>query len=92
MDADRCVMCGEIIPEGRQVCPNCEARIMEHPLDEMREAYAEEKQISKKPKQYTDSFKITYYFCPVCEYVRVRSKQKRCETCGQLLDWEVEND
>ena len=21
---DRCVMCGEIIPEGRQVCPECE--------------------------------------------------------------------
>ncbi len=23
-NADRCVSCGEIIPEGRQVCPNCE--------------------------------------------------------------------
>ena len=22
---NRCVCCGEIIPEGRQVCPNCEA-------------------------------------------------------------------
>lgn len=22
--ADRCVFCGEIIPEGRMVCPNCE--------------------------------------------------------------------
>ncbi len=22
---DRCVMCGDIIPEGRQVCPICEA-------------------------------------------------------------------
>ena len=21
---DRCVMCGEIIPEGRQICPLCE--------------------------------------------------------------------
>ena len=25
-DADRCVCCGEIIPEGRQVCPDCEDR------------------------------------------------------------------
>lgn len=25
---DRCVMCGEIIPEGRQVCPVCEERIL----------------------------------------------------------------
>lgn len=24
VDADRCVMCGAIIPEGRQVCPECE--------------------------------------------------------------------
>lgn len=23
-DADRCACCGEIIPEGRQVCPQCE--------------------------------------------------------------------
>ena len=22
---ERCICCGEIIPEGRQVCPNCEA-------------------------------------------------------------------
>lgn len=24
--ADRCVCCGEIIPEGRMVCPNCESK------------------------------------------------------------------
>lgn len=23
-DVDRCVCCGEIVPEGRQVCPRCE--------------------------------------------------------------------
>lgn len=23
-NADRCVCCGEIVPEGRQVCPQCE--------------------------------------------------------------------
>lgn len=22
---DRCICCGDIIPEGRQVCPSCEA-------------------------------------------------------------------
>ena len=22
---NRCIVCGEIIPEGREVCPNCEA-------------------------------------------------------------------
>lgn len=24
MDANRCVCCGEIIPEGRMTCPQCE--------------------------------------------------------------------
>lgn len=27
---DRCVMCGKIIPEGRMVCPTCEANISKH--------------------------------------------------------------
>ena len=48
-----------------------------------------EKQIPKKPKQYTDTFKMTYYFCPICEYVRITGNQKRCDVCGQKLDWEV---
>lgn len=26
---ERCVMCGAVIPEGRQVCPLCETRILE---------------------------------------------------------------
>lgn len=25
---DRCVMCGDIIPEGRMVCPVCEERVL----------------------------------------------------------------
>ena len=24
MDAEKCAICDEVIPEGRQVCPNCE--------------------------------------------------------------------
>ena len=27
MDAEKCMYCREIIPEGRMVCPNCEYRI-----------------------------------------------------------------
>ncbi len=26
---DYCVVCGAWIPEGRQVCPNCEAEVLE---------------------------------------------------------------
>jgi uncharacterized protein (UPF0212 family) len=51
-----------------------------------------EKQIPKKPKQYTDIFKMTYYFCPICEYVRIIGNQKRCDVCGQKIDWEEENE
>ena len=28
-NVDRCVSCGEIIPEGRWVCPNCERKVKE---------------------------------------------------------------
>lgn len=27
MNNNRCIVCDEIIPEGRQVCPNCERKI-----------------------------------------------------------------
>ena len=29
-DTNRCVCCGEIIPEGRQVCPKCEREACQH--------------------------------------------------------------
>lgn len=32
MKNNKCIVCGTIIPEGRQVCPNCESR----PLHYMR--------------------------------------------------------
>ena len=34
MSEDRCTMCGEVIPEGRQVCPTCEHKVenAEHKL------------------------------------------------------------
>ena len=27
MDANRCVCCGEIVPEGTMVCPNCKKEL-----------------------------------------------------------------
>lgn len=35
--AERCVCCGEIIPEGRQVCPSCEQKTKRKPFDEWDE-------------------------------------------------------
>ena len=31
-DVNHCVCCGAIIPEGRQVCPNCERTLTDAPL------------------------------------------------------------
>lgn len=33
-NADRCICCGEIIPEGRQVCPRCEGAETAKPLSQ----------------------------------------------------------
>lgn len=33
MSEDRCVCCGEIVPEGRMVCPNCERLMTEKPFE-----------------------------------------------------------
>ena len=30
MDADRCVCCGEIVPEGRMICRRCEREEMKY--------------------------------------------------------------
>ena len=30
-DVDRCVCCGEIVPEGRMVCPQCEIKLQSKP-------------------------------------------------------------
>lgn len=30
MDAERCVCCGTIIPEGRMICPMCEQKEMKY--------------------------------------------------------------
>jgi predicted nucleic acid-binding Zn ribbon protein len=33
---NRCILCGEIVPEGLQVCPACEADILERPSDRIK--------------------------------------------------------
>lgn len=39
---DRCICCGEIIPEGRQVCPSCEEKANNQSLREIRGLFAYE--------------------------------------------------
>lgn len=35
MTGEKCVMCGEVIPEGRQVCPICESKILSAHSEEL---------------------------------------------------------
>ena len=38
MDAEKCIMCGAIIPDGTQVCPLCAAEAgMENEIEELRD-------------------------------------------------------
>jgi len=37
MGVERCVICGKIIPEGLQVCPECMAKNQESTAEELRD-------------------------------------------------------
>lgn len=72
MSEDRCIICGEIIPEGRQVCPNCEKDLVSlkliYPLETEGKkpmknlSHGEMVQIAEekknKPPRYIDANKL----------------------------------
>lgn len=35
-NADRCICCGEIVPEGRQICPQCERKRYIYTIPDVR--------------------------------------------------------
>ena len=41
IDAERCLVCGEIIPEGSQVCTTCRKKYNIKPPDDLEEAAQE---------------------------------------------------
>lgn len=48
-NVDRCICCGEIIPEGRQVCPNCEVKAAAKGLvEEARQFIIQARQVCEK--------------------------------------------
>ena len=48
MNENRCVICWEIIPEGRQVCPTCYASIMKDSESEQKKKEVKRKMINWK--------------------------------------------
>ena len=57
MSEDRCVCCGEIVPEGRMVCPNCEKQKPMHNLSHGEMAQIAEGR-KKQPPRYIDANKL----------------------------------
>ena len=42
---ERCVMCGQVIPEGRMVCRQCELRVAEKPAESVRQNKSPDKKL-----------------------------------------------
>lgn len=81
MNEERCVCCGAVIPEGRQVCPRCEEgskRNSDRPPVEP--IIAED--FDGPPGFY-------YEVCPGCRCGAVHGVSP-CPICGQRLIWEEE--
>ena len=80
-DAERCVICGEIIPEGVQTCPACNSKVMNRIPDRwlLRD-------VPKRPKVY--KMRLGYgYKCWQCGHGVTRHEHKYCPNCGQCQDW-----
>jgi len=50
---DRCIVCGEPVPEGRHVCPVCEERIMKNPPGENRVVSSEDQHVKRTSDKHS---------------------------------------
>lgn len=81
MDEERCVCCGEIIPEGSQVCPNCSAKAHMKLPDKWLQ-----RDMPMRPKVY--KMRLGYgYRCRQCGHSVSYAVNKYCSNCGQRQDW-----
>lgn len=80
MSEDRCVCCGEIVAEGRQVCQRCLAGERIKPDGWLM------RDVAMIPQR--KSMCIGYrYFCRECgEEVRFET-DRYCPSCGQRQNW-----
>ena len=65
MSEDRCVCCGEVIPEGRMVCPICLAKLKDAPTT-LRTMTPEERKKGKWYLRDTTRYGRLPYVCTVC--------------------------
>ena len=83
-DADRCICCGEIIPEGVQTCPNCNAKV--YPGRTQLPDRWLMRDVPKRPHVY--KMRIGYgYKCWQCGHGVSYGAHDYCPKCGQRQDW-----
>ena len=80
---DRCVCCGEIIPEGRQVCPACESKVRsDRLLADLK------KLLTFKARDEWDrlSFCLNAYGSNAAETRRARANWATCDNVLRMLE------
>lgn len=69
MMEDRCICCGEIIPEGMMACPNCLVASKKMQKEKGCE-YCKGRAYTKKPLTvttiYGKTIKLAFEYCPNC--------------------------
>ena len=63
MADNECVFCGDVIPEGRQVCPNCEARAGEVKYDSDEFFHRKKPTNADRIRAYSDDVIANKLFC-----------------------------
>lgn len=76
-DADRCVVCGEVIPEGRQVCPVCGRNVYRM----SRKGESDMVQIENRCVQCPDGSGCLGYSCP-----KRHEEVRYCDECGEEIE------
>ena len=91
--AEKCICCGAVIPEGRQICPLCEENMTLYRKGEVRlvsvkeheEAVEEIMRLRAKDDPQKPVERLIA-FCPVCDN-ELYNKQPYCDNCGKKIDW-----
>lgn len=92
--AEKCICCGAVIPEGRQVCPTCEEWMTLYRQGEVclvtekeRKEVSEELLRLRTKDDPQKPVERLIAFCPVCDN-ELYNKQPYCDNCGKKIDWQ----
>lgn len=69
-DVDRCIVCGAYVPEGCQVCQECEGKIVGDPI---KPNYYNDSQIT--PFDVIDDWNLNFYLGNAIKYIKRAGKK-----------------